>query len=406
MAKNGIDIGDEIYDGFTESELVAMGHGGAKGMRNGARFSGAERRFNGPQNDDPSWVDWGRVRRGQLLWQQHLGRAFIALGGALLQGFSIARFAEVLVASGYSRSPEVAFLRFKDTAHAYTDWMRYPLDDPQSRARCAIYRVRCMHALARKMAARKRIFDREKGEGCGLSQYDMAEVQMGFCAVSLSIIKEEMGTAIPYGDIEDMVHAWRLIGYHLGILDAYNVCNSANEMSCILDEYLSFTPQRLSTVRESTHELQKTVVAGFGRYTPLGVNFWQGLLWSMQHARGWNVEYVRFKPLLGTPASARGILRLFRFGCVNRAFTSLIIAAREREIKRAPSPGTLKARLRIPMISWFVDTIIWRVVSIVAFAASSSLSVVLIALGALAILRRRGKKRCDHLLSEAAFRPL
>jgi hypothetical protein len=54
------------------------------------------------QSPEPAWVDWKLVRQGQELWLAHLGGVFTALNAALLQGFSIARFADVLCDSGYA----------------------------------------------------------------------------------------------------------------------------------------------------------------------------------------------------------------------------------------------------------------------------------------------------------------
>ena len=45
-------------------------------------------------------MDWASVRRGQEHWKRLLGPTFVALNAALLQGFTIARFAEVLVIAG------------------------------------------------------------------------------------------------------------------------------------------------------------------------------------------------------------------------------------------------------------------------------------------------------------------
>ena len=116
---------------------------------------------------------------------------FIALNGALLQGFTIARFSKVLVLSGYTSSPEETWKRFRNTGWAILDWISYPLDEPKSDARQSLYTVRCMHAFARKQATQSGMFDKAKGEGIALSQYDLAEVLLGFSVVCLSILEHE-----------------------------------------------------------------------------------------------------------------------------------------------------------------------------------------------------------------------
>merc|ERR1719486_1540665 len=112
-----------------------------------------------PQSPEPAWVDWDLVRHGQELWNQQLGRVFVALTAALLQGFTIARFAEVLNYAGYAQSPLASMSRYQSTAFFIVDWFRYPLDDPTSQARRGIYTVRCLHSHARRRSMR--LFSRE-----------------------------------------------------------------------------------------------------------------------------------------------------------------------------------------------------------------------------------------------------
>ena len=68
------------------------------------------------QDDEPEWVDWDSVARGQQIFAENIGPAFTALSISLLHGFSIARFAEVLIDSGYARSAESSWNRYSHTA--------------------------------------------------------------------------------------------------------------------------------------------------------------------------------------------------------------------------------------------------------------------------------------------------
>lgn len=86
---SGIHIGDPIVDAMGSSELLC--HGLKKSVEMKAEIL---------ETPEPDWVDWDQVRRGQKTWMKHLGRNFFALGNALVIGFSIGRFAEVLSASG------------------------------------------------------------------------------------------------------------------------------------------------------------------------------------------------------------------------------------------------------------------------------------------------------------------
>jgi hypothetical protein len=93
------------------------------------------------QDAEPDWVDWDSVARGQQLFAGNIGPAFVALNVSLLHGFSIARFAEVLVDSGYARSAETSWDRYSHTAWHISDWYRFSLQDRDSIARRSIYQV-------------------------------------------------------------------------------------------------------------------------------------------------------------------------------------------------------------------------------------------------------------------------
>ena len=86
MAKNlpGLTIGDALVDQLPSS-VVSPCHNGPKKHISASRQLG-----------EPAWVDFKQVARGQALWDKHLARAFVSLSCALINGFSIARFAKVL----------------------------------------------------------------------------------------------------------------------------------------------------------------------------------------------------------------------------------------------------------------------------------------------------------------------
>ena len=86
MAKNvsGLTIGDVLVDQLPSS-VVCPCHNGPK------KYISASR-----QLQEPPWVDFKQVARGQALWDRHVARAFVSLSCALINGFSIARFAKVV----------------------------------------------------------------------------------------------------------------------------------------------------------------------------------------------------------------------------------------------------------------------------------------------------------------------
>ncbi|CAK0830350.1 unnamed protein product, partial [Prorocentrum cordatum] len=94
----GLAIGDAAVDELPDAAVApCAAHRGAGSVMACAGTP--------PQSPEPGWVDWDLVRRGQALWLENLGRAFLALTAALVQGFTIARFAEVLHHAGYAQSP-------------------------------------------------------------------------------------------------------------------------------------------------------------------------------------------------------------------------------------------------------------------------------------------------------------
>ncbi|KAH9258694.1 hypothetical protein BASA81_003196 [Batrachochytrium salamandrivorans] len=192
----------------------------------------------------PDWVDWDSVER------------------------------DVLVANGYAQNAETAFERYRETSFAILDWMRYSLREVNSKGQRQIMNVRAMHSFSRRKS--KGLLGEEGG--MALSQYDMAEVMLGFAGILPVILESDMGLKFTRQQRQDLCHCWRLIGYHLGLQDEYNCCNSLEDMEDMVMEFMSFTPVRWCTARPSTFELQRTAIEGFGKYNRVGarVLYWSG----------------------------------------------------------------------------------------------------------------------------------
>lgn len=187
---------------------------------------------------------------------------------------------------GYAQSAETAFERYRETGFAIIDWFKFDLSDPTSRAREQIYRVRLMHGLARRNATK--LFRKDLGEGIALSQYDMAEVLLGFSAFSLMFLESEMGVHFSEEEKRDMVACWRLIGYHLGIHDEFNLCRSLEHLDDCFADYMVHTKRRILTARDCTHRLQQTAVDGFGLGSGLGSEVWWGFLSAFRSSSKWD----------------------------------------------------------------------------------------------------------------------
>ena len=129
-------------------------------------------------------------------------------------------------------------------------------------------------------------------QGIPLSQYDLAEVLLGFSAVTVLVLQQDFGFGtFPFRQRQDMYHCWRYIGWHLGILDEFNVCASTENLERDLDEYLVWTKLRLLTCRQSTHELQSSTCEAFGKYTGIGTQWYRAMVVYLQTVRAWNVRY-------------------------------------------------------------------------------------------------------------------
>ena len=146
-----------------------------------------------------------------------------------------------------------------------------------------------------------------RGEGVPLSQYDLAEVLLAFSGVCLSIMECELHMGpLPPADKAAMVHMWRLVGYHLGVHDAFNVCESVERVEACFDDLMAWNPDRLRTCRESTHTLQAAASRGFGKHLGVGEAYWVAFLVALERGRlglgdgaGGQPGYVRARPLAG-----------------------------------------------------------------------------------------------------------
>mmetsp|Transcript_43569 Transcript_43569/g.137922 ORF Transcript_43569/g.137922 Transcript_43569/m.137922 type:complete len:237 (+) Transcript_43569:72-782(+) len=205
---------------------------------------------------------------------------------------------------------------------------------------------------------------KEGGEGIPLSQYDLAEVQLGFSGVCMSIMEVEQGMGkLSDADTEAMVHVWRFIGWHLGILDDFNVCSSAQGLHDCLEDYMRWTPSRFLTCREATHHLQLAEVAGFGRHAFLGERYYEALLVGLQDSRCPGISYVRFQPLPGLPLVAKFLVRLCGTRLVNAVLRTVLLMARTR-LRYAPGLDVWSRQYVSPVIAKLFDSILWPLVSI------------------------------------------
>ena len=374
----GVHVGDALFDALPAGDVCC--HGG-------------KCRTKVSLGDAPAWVDWAKVRRGQAVFNEHLGQFFVALSVALLQGFSIARFAEVLHANGYAQSPVTAYERYQATGFAIVDWMAHPLDEPGSLAVEQARNVRAMHSFARRRAIASGLFPHPEEEGIPLSQFDVAITLLGFAGVAPSIVESELGAApLAREDREALCHVWRLLGFYAGILDEFNPCNSLDEMEAMVLEFLSFTPTFFATCRPCTFDLQASALQGFGMYTGVGVEFFVGVLHSTCAARGFEIDYLKRKSIWGMRLVGADSLRLLGYRPVNALVSAALRFQRARWLDDAASQRKLLPVLRAASLP--MDLVVWRVAGAQAAVVNSwwgrLLIFVLLARRAARVAARRG----------------
>ena len=346
---NGIEIGDELIDKLPLNQVSPC-----KLIRN--RIMLME---NIPQSPEPEWVNWEMVKYGQNLWLKYLGATIISLVGVLLHGYCFTRIAEVLTYSGYAKDPIATSERYIATGYFIMDWLIYPLDDPNSKGRKSIYTIRSIHSFARRMTMK--LFSKESGEGIPLSQFDMAIVQLAFSGICLQIMQKHIGLILSDSEIEAMTHTWRLIGWHLGILDDYNICSSVKYMNECLDDFNEWKLPLLTTCRESTYKLQKAFIIGFGKYVFFGVEFYNAYIVTTEEMI-YQLKLTKFKQLPYMNIIIMSIFNLFKSSFGNYIYKTIFVYL-YRNVQYQ-SKFTNKIRIYLSLcISTLMDNLIWPFIS-------------------------------------------
>jgi len=251
--------GDEEYDKLHPSVLFQI-------VRSGCLVEGIT------AETIPDWCDKETVKRGQRLHLNYFYSFLVGLTTALLHGFVIRRFSEVLVLSGYSQNPKVAHQRFRQTGGAIYSWMHYDVFDPNSIARKNLRRVRAMHAMARRRAGDK--FSEEEGTGIPLSQYDLGLVLMAFTSFVLFLVEFQFGLKLTDKQRSDYCHMWRLLAHFLGIDPEANIAESYSRAEDVRREFFRVVPHLTRGIAPSSSLLITTSTKGFGNFTFASYDFY------------------------------------------------------------------------------------------------------------------------------------
>ncbi|KAJ9454257.1 hypothetical protein DIPPA_60011 [Diplonema papillatum] len=328
-----------------------------------------------PDRGNPTWpdMDWEAVRRGQKLWTDCFSAVLVVYFGILLMGLSIARFSEVLVASGYAGSKAVTGRRFAMTGMHILDWLRFDLSDPDSGARASLKQARAMHSLARRKASHN---CSSQGD-VPLSQWDVAEVLLGFSAVSVDGLRALCGCEFTRAEEDDMIAAWRVIGWFLGQDDRFNPCSSHRQANECYKEWLSYSKTRFENPWASCVLLQESATGGFGLYPP-GRIFFTSLYKNIvaEAPRLAGVSHVNVSKLY-TPGSSLPLVEtIIHFAvswtCVRNGYISRKMfdyTCRERDTHLSKPKSNRFHPQRLAMAEW-CDTVMWPAISYTCVAVA------------------------------------
>jgi len=175
----------------------------------------------------PSWVDWGKVRRGQQVFVRYAGGTGLTLlHCSLVGGFGAPKINKVLGATGYlSRSCKSSYLRLFETLQMIVDCTEVGGLEPLTGVGWkACVRVRILHAKVRS-----RLMAMEKWNlqdwGVPINQEDMCATLLSFQIIVLECL-DFMNFKLSKEEQTDYTHLWRLIGYYSGVEEEHNPCLS------------------------------------------------------------------------------------------------------------------------------------------------------------------------------------
>jgi hypothetical protein len=118
-------------------------------------------------------------------------------------------------------------------------------------------------------------------------KFDLAQVLMAFGPIVINSLTYEMQTPIINEEYDDFVHLWRYIGYHLGIDDRYNPCNSAARSLQLRDEFFATVPHYTRACRPSTIIMVRSCLYGFGTHLGMGHRLFSALVIAGSQHRKW-----------------------------------------------------------------------------------------------------------------------
>ena len=231
----------------------------------------------------PPWVDWAKVRRGQLVFNRYilpiaLGFAFQGFAGEIAAAIGPA---EVLVrAGGLSRNH--IHQRIARTLQWLMDVTEsLPSIQPGGKGHASTIEIRLLHARVRRRiveAARSRpeYYDYAR-HGVPINAHDMILTMTFFCCKPIWAQFPRLWIHPRVNEIEDFVALWRYLAYLLG------VPNEHFASAVIAKETMDTLDQRKKVQCEASQRITHTFLDAFADRAPVNLSrgFLQAGIWAM-----------------------------------------------------------------------------------------------------------------------------
>ena len=250
MHLDGDDVGDEAFNLFANRFKQLFAAPNTENLRVNLRLltsrfdqiiksDDAENldnsisRFLSICTKEPEWLDWKLVAHGQNVFKRYESSSLLGLlCYSLVGGFTAPRIVQVLFsASNLTKSRDVTYRRLLDTLEMVFNCMS-SVESLQPGADNigwkSVLRTRLIHSCIRVHLMNQSILGSK--EFCiPINQEDLVCTLYTFSANILTVMKY-FGAPLSEYDEYCYCHAWRYIGYLIGVKDEYNPCISVENL--------------------------------------------------------------------------------------------------------------------------------------------------------------------------------
>lgn len=186
----------------------------------------------------PPWFEPETFARVKSLYERHMMALNFAHLSGLLLLVRVDSIFVTLSATGESSSVSKLFKRYYYTLRHVKRWYEGDIFDPKCDAQQSLLIVRGMHNKVSEKFNDKATSEEDDDDESELkaadsaccpvhiSQYDIMLTQFAFIGFIMTNPKK-IGLIEDFnrGDLESLVHFWRVIGYYLGLSERYNLCS-------------------------------------------------------------------------------------------------------------------------------------------------------------------------------------